>query len=43
MGKMVSALQHLRGRKREADGKALQDQRLRDEGRRLQAQGRGQR
>jgi hypothetical protein len=43
MGKMVSALQLLRGRKMEADGKALQDQRLRDEGRRLQERVHGQR
>ncbi|MEU9058280.1 hypothetical protein AB0D13_05085 [Streptomyces sp. NPDC048430] len=43
MGKMVSALKLLRGRKREADGKALQDQRLRDEGRSLQDRVHGQR
>ncbi|MCX5414366.1 hypothetical protein [Streptomyces sp. NBC_00059] len=36
MGKMASALRHVRGRMREADGKALQNPRLREEGRRLQ-------
>ncbi|MFJ8884990.1 hypothetical protein ACIRJR_16490 [Streptomyces sp. NPDC102402] len=36
MGKMTSAIKQLRGRIMEADGKALQNPRLRDEGRRLQ-------
>ncbi|MEU0137885.1 hypothetical protein ABZ172_28200 [Streptomyces sp. NPDC006296] len=41
MGRMTSALKLLRGRIMEADGKALQNPRLRDQGRRLQDQGRG--
>ncbi|MFD9292081.1 hypothetical protein ACFWBV_28130 [Streptomyces sp. NPDC060030] len=43
MGKMTSALRSLRGRIMEADGKVLQNPRLRDEGRRLQDKGRGDR
>ncbi|MFD5875365.1 hypothetical protein [Streptomyces sp. NPDC060322] len=41
MGRMTSAIKQLRGRIMEADGKALQDPRRRDEGRRLQEKGRG--
>ncbi|MEV0026493.1 hypothetical protein AB0H45_30590 [Streptomyces atroolivaceus] len=41
MNKMASALRLLRGRIMEADGKALQNPRLRDEGRRLQDKSRG--
>ncbi|MFE4455054.1 hypothetical protein [Streptomyces sp. NPDC056796] len=41
MGKMASTFKLLRGRMREADGKVLQNQRLLEEGRRLQEQGRG--
>ncbi|MFC9947167.1 hypothetical protein [Streptomyces pratensis] len=41
MGRMASAIKLLRGRMLEADGKALQNPRLRDEGRRLQDKGRG--
>ncbi|MFC8225869.1 hypothetical protein [Streptomyces sp. NPDC057287] len=41
MSRMTSAIKHVRGRIMEADGKALQNPRLRDEGRRLQEKGRG--
>lgn len=38
--KMASAINQVRGRIMEADGKALQNRQLRDEGRRLQGKGR---
>ncbi|MFJ5933921.1 hypothetical protein [Streptomyces sp. NPDC093071] len=39
MSKLGGAFKVIRGMKREADGKALSDPRLRDAGRRLAAQG----
>ncbi|MFE3515262.1 hypothetical protein [Streptomyces sp. NPDC059166] len=39
MGKMTSAINRVRGRIMEADGKVLQNRQLREEGRRLQEKG----